>query len=232
MEGAWLPSRGAPAQQAAHHPHRTREDAQADAPPQPAHDVDADEGEGYARQNKHPQREQQEVHLVHTSSCPAAQNFQNLALSSSVLIGLGIMRGEANFDNSQQEVIWAQDFNALTVYKKIGIVLDGLIYSCFCLALCCNMITLFLSTVTSMTGPGLALRGPEGSVSMAVMHMEVSWRGVLGLAVRGVGATGGSGVKEPATPLSHAPTFCRCRTSARCASLDADCAPSCSTSAS
>eukprot|EP00966_Prymnesium_polylepis_P165875 3834230-Prymnesium_polylepis.3 len=129
------------------------------------------------------------------------------------------MRGEANFDNSEQEVIWAQDWHALTVYKKIGIVLDGLIFSCFCLALCCNMITLFLSTVTSMTGPGLALRGPEGSVSMAVMHME---------ARRQI-----SRAYFYAVTLTTVGTLdCRCRTSARCATSGAGCAPSCSTSAS
>jgi hypothetical protein len=43
---------------------------------------------------------------------------------------------------------------------------------CCSLALSFNFIALFVSTVTAITGPSLALRGPEGSLGVALMHME------------------------------------------------------------
>ena len=115
-------------------------------------------------------------------------NFQNLALSSSVLIGLGIMRGQVNFQNTSDmsHTIWNQDWATMSDYEKTGYVLDGLSCGFINIALCCNVVTLFLSTVTSMTGPGLALRGPEGSVSMAVMHMEVQNKRALRFFGRGL----------------------------------------------
>ena len=40
------------------------------------------------------------------------------------------------------------------------------------LALGCNLIAFFISTLTSITGPAMALRGPEGSYPVALRHME------------------------------------------------------------
>ena len=49
---------------------------------------------------------------------------------------------------------------------------EGLYGLSTAVALCCNLICLFISTTVSMTGPGMALRGPAGSVHIAVRHME------------------------------------------------------------
>jgi len=40
------------------------------------------------------------------------------------------------------------------------------------LSLSFNFLALFISTVTSITGPAMALRGPEGSLGVALVHME------------------------------------------------------------
>ena len=35
-----------------------------------------------------------------------------------------------------------------------------------------NLLSLFIATVSVITGPGMALRGPEGSLGVAIVHME------------------------------------------------------------
>lgn len=54
------------------------------------------------------------------------------------------------------------------------------------LALGCNLITLFLSSAVLMAGPGMALRGPEGSLVMAVRHMEAQNKRALRFFGRGL----------------------------------------------
>jgi len=53
-------------------------------------------------------------------------------------------------------------------------------------ALAFNLLSLFISTISSMCGPGMALRGPEGSVSLAVRHMEQQLKRALRFFGRGV----------------------------------------------
>ena len=57
---------------------------------------------------------------------------------------------------------------------------------CMSLALAFNLLALFVSTTTSMTGPGMALRGPEGSVGIAVRHMEQQLKCTLRYFGRGI----------------------------------------------
>ena len=45
-------------------------------------------------------------------------------------------------------------------------------YWAMCCALALSISPLFIATVTSITGPSLALRGPEGSMGVALVHME------------------------------------------------------------
>ncbi len=57
-------------------------------------------------------------------------------------------------------------------------------FSAFALAF--NLLSLFISSVVIMTGPGMALRGPEGSVGMAVRHMEQQLKRALRFFGRGI----------------------------------------------
>ena len=50
----------------------------------------------------------------------------------------------------------------------------------------CNLITLFLSSTCLMAGPGLALRGPEGSLLAAVRHMDIQNKRALRYFGRGI----------------------------------------------
>jgi len=54
------------------------------------------------------------------------------------------------------------------------------------LALGYNLLALFIATIASMCGPGMALRGPEGSVGLAVRHMEQQLKRSLRFFGRGV----------------------------------------------
>ena len=53
-------------------------------------------------------------------------------------------------------------------------------------ALAFNLLSLFIATISSMCGPGMALRGPDGSVQLAVRHMEQQLKRALRFFGRGV----------------------------------------------
>ena len=70
--------------------------------------------------------------------------------------------------------------------RAVVYTFDGL-YALFVgLAIGCNFITLFLSSAVLMAGPGMALRGPEGSLVIAVRHMEEQNKRALRFFGRGL----------------------------------------------
>ena len=109
-----------------------------------------------------------ELQYLHT-------NNQNLATTSAVLVSFGFIR--AGTSNSLTNLYGPTDniFSGtvdFTKWQVLACVMEGLIGTTLSLAISFNLICLFTSTVCMMTGPGLALRGPEGSVGRAVKHME------------------------------------------------------------
>ena len=127
-----------------------------------------------------------ELEYLHT-------NFQNLAVSSSVLVGFGFTA--LGFDTSYHPEWEATNHSSIwelpgEVWGS-GVFLSSVfLQACFTVsasfALGFNLLALFIATVASMCGPGMALRGPEGSVGLAVRHMEQQLKRALRFFGRGV----------------------------------------------
>ena len=117
------------------------------------------------------------------------QNAQALATTSAVLVGFGFLSSGVNGLNaySNENNVWTSTFD-WTASKMAGIAIETVIGMTISLAMSFNLITLFTATVVSMAGPGLALRGPEGSVTRAVRHMETQNKGALRYFGRGISA--------------------------------------------
>eukprot|EP00965_Chrysotila_dentata_P172821 5702817-Pleurochrysis_carterae.AAC.2 len=62
--------------------------------------------------------------------------------------------------------------NSECARHMIGELIDNMWALSCGLGLSNNLVALFISTVTVITGPGMALRGPEGSLGVAIAHME------------------------------------------------------------
>ena len=105
-------------------------------------------------------------------------NFQNLATSSAVLVGfgfsaLGISTAYDPQSSTAHQSIWELDRDGwFNIFFISEVIVSALFAAAASMALGWCLLSLFLSTICSMCGPGLALRGPEGSVSIAVRHME------------------------------------------------------------
>ena len=116
-------------------------------------------------------------------------NFRSLSTSSAVLVGFGFFRAGYGGDAAE---IYGPHSNVFSgtvewdQWKIYAVCIEGLIGATLSLAVSLNLITLFLSTIAAMTGPGLALRGPEGSVSRAVKHMEKQNKRALRAFGRGI----------------------------------------------
>ena len=126
-----------------------------------------------------------ELHYLHT-------NFQNLATSSALLVGFGFSalgstvsyHPEASTNHSS---IWELDGRIwINPVFLSEILFSALLSSAASMALGFNLLSLFISTICIMCGPGLALRGPEGSVSLAVRHMEQQLKRALRAFGRGL----------------------------------------------
>ena len=120
------------------------------------------------------------------------KNFLNMATTCAVLIGfgfggLGLFLGNDLTDN--WKVLWCIDLplgfdyrpetqdwhdpsHAECIRVLLSTVVDAFWALCCCLSLSWNFIALFIATVTSITGPSMALRGPDGSLGVALVHME------------------------------------------------------------
>lgn len=116
------------------------------------------------------------------------RNFHNLATTCAVLIGFGFgglglflddellnnwkvlhcIGLEMGFDYTREP-----EPSRSECVRCVGeALIDAYWALCCALSLSFNFIALFISTVTSITGPALALRGPEGSLGVALVHME------------------------------------------------------------
>ena len=125
--------------------------------------------------------QQKELHALQ-------RNFHNLATTCAVLIGFGFgglglflddeltnnwkanrcMGMEMGFDYSDDPV----PSHSECVRSILSELIDAYWAMCCALSLSFNFTALFIATVTSITGPSLALRGPEGSMGVALVHME------------------------------------------------------------
>eukprot|EP00966_Prymnesium_polylepis_P147778 3413785-Prymnesium_polylepis.1 len=134
-------------------------------------------------------------------------NFQNLATTCAVLVGFGFT-GLSLYerDDAEDSVqlltclgVRMTGFNQVNE-PTLGVCLTTFIRMMFDVAwaICCslatgfNLLALFISTVAAITGPGVALRGPEGSLTVAIVHMEEQNERALRAFGRGVLAFGGS----------------------------------------
>ena len=126
-----------------------------------------------------------ELQYLHT-------NFQNLATSSAVLVGfgfsaLGISSSYHPEALTNHSSIWELDAQLWLSWELITeVATEALFQSAASFALAFNLLSLFISTISSMCGPGMALRGPEGSVQIAVKHMEQQLKRALRFFGRGV----------------------------------------------
>ena len=126
-----------------------------------------------------------ELEYLHT-------NFQNLATSSAVLVGFGFTA--LGFDTkyhpehgTNHSSIWelkAKDWGSGVFLSEV--LFQTLFSVSASFALSFNLLSLFIATIASMCGPGMALRGPEGSVGLAVRHMEQQLKRSLRFFGRGV----------------------------------------------
>ena len=126
-------------------------------------------------------------------------NFQNLATSSALLLGFGFTAlgsppyyrprpGLPAANTTQGDgSIWTLSGDAwASPYVITSILLRTLYMGTASFALAYNLLSLFISTTSIMCGPGMALRGPEGSVSVAVRHLELQLKRALRFFGRGV----------------------------------------------
>ena len=105
--------------------------------------------------------------------------LQNLATSSALLVGFGFtaMGITTSFHPEQHLTpdltIWELPSSHWRSWNFISeIVLQATFFISTAFGLGFNLLALFISTLSIMCGPGLALRGPEGSVVTAVRHLE------------------------------------------------------------
>ena len=153
-----------------------------------------------------------ELEYLHT-------NFQNLAVCSAVLVGFGV----ASFgisstftpeDRGTDDTVWSLDSTWWhTWYMPAQICFEALFTFFSSIAMAWNLLTLFIATLSVMCGPGMALRGQEGSVSIAVRHLESMLKRALRFFGRGIFAFAFSmvtiGLRQVPSnhPAHHLPTL-------------------------
>ncbi|KAL1496065.1 hypothetical protein AB1Y20_014693 [Prymnesium parvum] len=100
------------------------------------------------------------------------QNAQHLGTTSAVLVGFSFASsgviGVLAY-TSENNIWWRFEWTAT---RHAAVAVEGFLGLTLALAMSFGVIALFTTTVTCMAGPGLALRGPEGSVERAVRLME------------------------------------------------------------
>jgi len=122
-------------------------------------------------------------------------NFVNLTVTSTVLVGFGI----TSFQISQTYKPTSLDGEYVSIwelgrehwgswYFVFQLVADALFVSSASLGLTWNILTLFIASLSVMCGPGMALRGPEGSVAVSVRHLESMLKRALRFFGRGIAA--------------------------------------------
>ena len=100
---------------------------------------------------------------------------------------LGISSSYHPEKNTNHSSIWelpAEDWES--GYLISAIIFQAAFATSASFALAFNLLSLFIATISSMCGPGMALRGPDGSVQIAVRHMEQQLKRALRFFGRGV----------------------------------------------
>jgi hypothetical protein len=136
------------------------------------------------------------------------ENCTSLATSAAVLVGFGFA-GLGLFEDNLETaftVLECVDFTLGFDFTRrpdylaggpsdsecVRVIFAQLIDSMWALScglgLAFNLLTLFITTITAITGPGLALRGPEGALVVAITHMEQQHKRALRFFGRGVAA--------------------------------------------
>ena len=127
-----------------------------------------------------------ELEYLHT-------NFQSLATSSALLTGFGFAaislstsyhpetatRDDSVWELSIEQTIFSWRFVSQAAFEAV-------FFAAGSFGLAFNLLSLFIATVSLMCGPGMALRGPEGSVVVAVRHLELQLQRALRFFGRGV----------------------------------------------
>ena len=136
-----------------------------------------------------------ELQYLHT-------NFQNLAVTCALLVGFGFT-GLGLFSGSELEtnykllrctgVTLGFDFSReppISDSECRRTIFAAIVEACWsltcALGLTFNLLALFIATISSITGPGMALRGPEGSLGVALAHMELQNKRALRFFGRGL----------------------------------------------
>mmetsp|Transcript_40279 Transcript_40279/g.84482 ORF Transcript_40279/g.84482 Transcript_40279/m.84482 type:complete len:484 (-) Transcript_40279:262-1713(-) len=120
-------------------------------------------------------------------------SFLSLATTSALLVGFGFtglalfreddldtsfaimqcLNTTLGFDYTRQPAHLSRPpSNSECARHMIGELIDNMWALSCGLGLSNNLVALFISTVTVITGPGMALRGPEGSLGVAIVNME------------------------------------------------------------
>jgi len=127
------------------------------------------------------------------------KNFVNLTVTSTVLVGFGITSFQISQTYKPQAVngtpgdenpsIWELDeFHWGSWHMLSSVFFEAFFVATAALGLAWNILCLFISTLSLMCGPGMALRGPEGSVTISVRHSESMLKRALRFFGRGITA--------------------------------------------
>ena len=132
-------------------------------------------------------------------------NFKMLATSSALLLGFGFaalglqtsFHPERAYSNATglvvstaDDSIWELGTEHMTSWFFLSsVILQALFTSVAAYGLSNHLLSLFIATTSIMCGPGLALRGPEGSVSVSVRHLEAQLKRAMRFFGRGLVAT-------------------------------------------
>uniref|UniRef100_A0A7S4BLE5 Uncharacterized protein n=1 Tax=Chrysotila carterae TaxID=13221 RepID=A0A7S4BLE5_CHRCT len=151
-------------------------------------------------------------------------SFLSLATTSALLVGFGFtglalfreddldtsfaimqcLNTTLGFDYTRQPAHLSRPpSNSECARHMIGELIDNMWALSCGLGLSNNLVALFISTVTVITGPGMALRGPEGSLGVAIAHMERQHRRALKHFGRGLFAFSCSIVMFGFQALAH-----------------------------
>mmetsp|Transcript_76497 Transcript_76497/g.127491 ORF Transcript_76497/g.127491 Transcript_76497/m.127491 type:complete len:490 (+) Transcript_76497:18-1487(+) len=154
-------------------------------------------------------------------------NFLNLATTCAVLVGFGFT-GLALFKDDDlttnysilQCIGWHSAFEhrqephlsmppqRAECYRLMITETIDCFWAVGCaVGLGCNLQTLFIATITTITGPGMALRGPEGSLGVAIQYMERQHSIALKYFGRGISVFALSLIGFGAQACSHLGVF-------------------------
>lgn len=83
--------------------------------------------------------------------------------------------GDTSASMTEPTSLWMKEY--IAYYTMMYHILHFLYYSLICTAFCCNVIVVAQTTILSVLGAGLALRGPDGSMMTAtnILYQERSY---------------------------------------------------------